>query len=207
LQCISQQTVVAGAYVLHLAACFVLRPAGQNLTSGVTLCIRLLLRACVCIVLLPAGKNLTEKLVASYHKQHGLPVAIVRPSLVTGLAGLPYPGYCGNVAGTAADDDAVVMIVWCVDKVSSYSSSGELITDQQQQAEAAAATLQQLVINLQMLFVLDKVQGTSSPDASGCVPAASCPACIVRTLASTRAVHHARNFHFLECMTLHVAVV
>lgn len=45
------------------------------------------------------GKNLTEKLVATYHKQHGLNVAIVRPSLVTGLAGLPYPGYCGNVAG------------------------------------------------------------------------------------------------------------
>jgi hypothetical protein len=40
--------------------------------------------------------------VATYHKQHGLPVAIVRPSLVTGLAGAPYPGYCGNVAGEQA---------------------------------------------------------------------------------------------------------
>lgn len=45
------------------------------------------------------GKNLTEKLVASYHKQYGLPIAIVRPSLVCGLAGDPYPGYCGNLAG------------------------------------------------------------------------------------------------------------
>lgn len=44
------------------------------------------------------GKNLTEKLVASYHRQ-GMPVAIVRPSLVCGLAGDPYPGYCGNLAG------------------------------------------------------------------------------------------------------------
>jgi nucleoside-diphosphate-sugar epimerase len=60
-------------------------------------------------VLLPAGKNLTEKLVASYHKQHGLPVAIVRPSLVTGLAGLPYPGYCGNVAGGEHGKDARVV--------------------------------------------------------------------------------------------------
>lgn len=40
--------------------------------------------------------------MATYHKQHGLPVSIVRPSLVTGLAGLPYPGYCGNIAGAPA---------------------------------------------------------------------------------------------------------
>lgn len=45
------------------------------------------------------GKNLSEKLVATYHKKHHLPITIVRPSLVTGLAGLPYPGYCGNLAG------------------------------------------------------------------------------------------------------------
>lgn len=45
------------------------------------------------------GKNLTEKLVASYYKQHRLPIAIVRPTLVCGLAGNPYPGYCGNLAG------------------------------------------------------------------------------------------------------------
>lgn len=45
-----------------------------------------------------AGKHLTEQLVADYHKEC-LPVAIVRPTLVCGLAGKPYPGYCGNLAG------------------------------------------------------------------------------------------------------------
>lgn len=36
--------------------------------------------------------------VAEFHR-NGLPVAIVRPTLVCGLAGDPYPGYCGNLAG------------------------------------------------------------------------------------------------------------
>jgi nucleoside-diphosphate-sugar epimerase len=45
-----------------------------------------------------AGKNLTEKLVAAAHCG-GLPTAIVRPGLVCGLSGQPYPGYCGNLAG------------------------------------------------------------------------------------------------------------
>lgn len=49
------------------------------------------------------GKNLTEKLVADFHKQC-LPVAIVRPTLVCGLAGAPYPGYCGNLAGKQTRD-------------------------------------------------------------------------------------------------------
>lgn len=44
------------------------------------------------------GKNITEQLVSSFYKG-GLPVAIVRPTLVCGLAGDPYPGYCGNLAG------------------------------------------------------------------------------------------------------------
>ncbi|GBF91108.1 hypothetical protein Rsub_04777 [Raphidocelis subcapitata] len=44
------------------------------------------------------GKNLTEKLLAQYHAG-GLPIAIVRPSLVCGLAGAPYPGYSGSLAG------------------------------------------------------------------------------------------------------------
>ena len=46
------------------------------------------------------GKHLAEQLVASYHGRH-FPVAIVRPSLVSGVAGKPYPGYVGNMAGGA----------------------------------------------------------------------------------------------------------
>jgi hypothetical protein len=45
------------------------------------------------------GKHLAEQLVASYQSSHGLPVAIVRPSLVSAIAGEPYPGYVGNWAG------------------------------------------------------------------------------------------------------------
>ena len=44
------------------------------------------------------GKHLAEQLVASYHGRH-FPVAIVRPSLVSAVAGQPYPGYAGNMAG------------------------------------------------------------------------------------------------------------
>jgi hypothetical protein len=44
------------------------------------------------------GKHFTEQLVADFHRQT-LPVAIVRPTLVCGLAGAPYPGFCGNLAG------------------------------------------------------------------------------------------------------------
>ena len=44
------------------------------------------------------GKHLTEQLVASYHGVR-FPVAIVRPSLVLAVAGKPYPGYVGNLAG------------------------------------------------------------------------------------------------------------
>lgn len=48
------------------------------------------------------GKNFTERLVADYHRTKlGGSVAIVRPTLVCGLAGAPYPGYCGNLAGKA----------------------------------------------------------------------------------------------------------
>lgn len=46
------------------------------------------------------GKHFTEQLVAEFHKtQLPAAVAIVRPTLVCGLAGAPYPGYCGNLAG------------------------------------------------------------------------------------------------------------
>ncbi|KIZ03988.1 hypothetical protein MNEG_3968 [Monoraphidium neglectum] len=45
------------------------------------------------------GKHLTEHLVAKYQSRLQLPVAIVRPSLVSAIAGAPYPGYAGNWAG------------------------------------------------------------------------------------------------------------
>lgn len=45
------------------------------------------------------GKHLTEHLVAKYQARLGLPAAIVRPSLVSAVAGAPYPGYAGNWAG------------------------------------------------------------------------------------------------------------
>jgi len=38
------------------------------------------------------GKHLAEQLVFRTQQATGLPVAILRPSLVTGVAGLPYPG-------------------------------------------------------------------------------------------------------------------
>lgn len=53
------------------------------------------------------GKHLTEKLVAEYHED-GLPVVILRPSLVGNVAGKPYPGYCGNLAGVWP----VSMVAW-----------------------------------------------------------------------------------------------
>ncbi len=41
------------------------------------------------------GKHLAEHMVAEYQAK-GLPVAIVRPSLVSGLATAPYPGFTGR---------------------------------------------------------------------------------------------------------------
>lgn len=38
------------------------------------------------------GKHLAEQLVYRTHQATGLPLAILRPSLVTGVAGLPWPG-------------------------------------------------------------------------------------------------------------------
>ncbi|WIA39152.1 hypothetical protein OEZ86_005280 [Tetradesmus obliquus] len=64
------------------------------------------------------GKNLTEKLVAAAHRS-GLPTAIVRPSLVCGLAGAPYPGYCGNLAGPVGM--GVAMAVGLFDKLESVA--------------------------------------------------------------------------------------
>eukprot|EP00878_Enallax_costatus_P005649 GHUV01005923.1.p1 GENE.GHUV01005923.1~~GHUV01005923.1.p1 ORF type:complete len:571 (+),score=168.70 GHUV01005923.1:688-2400(+) len=65
------------------------------------------------------GKNLTEKLVASYHKQYSLPIAIVRPTLVCGLAGDPYPGYCGNLAGPVGM--GVAMAIGLFDRLESVA--------------------------------------------------------------------------------------
>lgn len=45
------------------------------------------------------GKHLTEQLVRDYRIKGRLPICIVRPSLVGSVAGKPYPGYIGNLAG------------------------------------------------------------------------------------------------------------
>ncbi len=48
------------------------------------------------------GKHLTEALVAEWRaagRLAGGRVAIVRPTLVSAVAGQPYPGYVGNLAG------------------------------------------------------------------------------------------------------------
>ncbi|KAF5839738.1 hypothetical protein DUNSADRAFT_18740 [Dunaliella salina] len=44
------------------------------------------------------GKNLTERLLRDAHCKPA-PVSIVRPTLVSALAGPPYPGFTGNLAG------------------------------------------------------------------------------------------------------------
>ena len=45
------------------------------------------------------SKHLAESLMAGYHSTL-FPVAIVRPSIIGGLAGTPLPGYLGNTAGS-----------------------------------------------------------------------------------------------------------
>ncbi|GBF97098.1 hypothetical protein Rsub_10109 [Raphidocelis subcapitata] len=45
------------------------------------------------------GKHLAEKAVAAVQRERGLPLVIVRPALVSGVAAEPYPGYSGNFAG------------------------------------------------------------------------------------------------------------
>jgi len=45
------------------------------------------------------GKHLGEKVVRNFQRAHGLPIAIVRPSLISCIALAPLPGYCGNLAG------------------------------------------------------------------------------------------------------------
>ena len=66
------------------------------------------------------GKHLTEHLVASYQARHGLPVAIVRPSLVSAMAGAPCPGYAGNWAGCIGAGAAMAIGLFdCLDSVAS----------------------------------------------------------------------------------------
>lgn len=45
------------------------------------------------------GKRLTEMLLQDWASHLRTPAAIVRPTLVSALAGPPYPGYTGNLAG------------------------------------------------------------------------------------------------------------
>lgn len=45
--------------------------------------------------------------VRSWHRA-GLPVCVVRPSLVSALAGQPWPGYVGNLAGAGRGDVGMV---------------------------------------------------------------------------------------------------
>ncbi|KAI8472007.1 MAG: male sterility protein-domain-containing protein [Monoraphidium minutum] len=64
------------------------------------------------------GKNLTEKLVAQFF-YGGLPAAIVRPSMVCGVAGAPYPGYSGSLAGPGGQ--ALAQAVGFYDNLDSFA--------------------------------------------------------------------------------------
>lgn len=44
-------------------------------------------------------KHMAESLLDDMHRAGSLNVAIVRPSIIGGLAGAPLPGYFGNAAG------------------------------------------------------------------------------------------------------------
>lgn len=88
------------------------------------------------------GKHLTEELVADFHKEGRLPVVIVRPTLVCGLSGAPYPGYCGNLAGvwlSVGGARRMVAFVWAagwrrggVQRVFAYST--ECVVEHAQRA-------------------------------------------------------------------------
>lgn len=66
------------------------------------------------------GKHMSEQLVTRYQAQLQLPVAIVRPSLTSAIAGEPYPGYVGNWAGPIGA--AAAMAVGMFDTLSSVAS-------------------------------------------------------------------------------------
>uniref|UniRef100_A0A383VYV1 Fatty acyl-CoA reductase n=1 Tax=Tetradesmus obliquus TaxID=3088 RepID=A0A383VYV1_TETOB len=66
------------------------------------------------------GKHMSEQLVARYQAEQQLPVAIVRPSLVSAIAGEPYPGYAGNWAGPIGGAAAMAIGMFdCLESVAS----------------------------------------------------------------------------------------
>lgn len=66
------------------------------------------------------GKHMSEQLVTRYQAKQQLPVAIVRPSLVSAIAGEPYPGYVGNWAGPIGAGAAMAIGMFdCLESVAS----------------------------------------------------------------------------------------
>lgn len=66
------------------------------------------------------GKHMSEQLVTRYQAKQQLPVAIVRPSLVSAIAGEPYPGYVGNWAGPIGAGAAMAVGLFdCLESVAS----------------------------------------------------------------------------------------
>eukprot|EP00879_Flechtneria_rotunda_P002270 GHRR01002461.1.p1 GENE.GHRR01002461.1~~GHRR01002461.1.p1 ORF type:complete len:664 (+),score=233.63 GHRR01002461.1:802-2793(+) len=66
------------------------------------------------------GKHMSEQLVARYQAKFQLPIAIVRPSLVSAIAGEPYPGYVGNWAGPIGAGAAMAIGMFdCLESVAS----------------------------------------------------------------------------------------
>ncbi|WIA40444.1 hypothetical protein OEZ86_013801 [Tetradesmus obliquus] len=66
------------------------------------------------------GKHMSEQLVTRYQAKQQLPVAIVRPSLVSAIAGEPYPGYVGNWAGPIGAGAAMAIGLFdCLESVAS----------------------------------------------------------------------------------------
>ncbi|WIA40535.1 hypothetical protein OEZ86_013881 [Tetradesmus obliquus] len=71
------------------------------------------------------GKHMSEQLVARYQAKQQLPVAIVRPSLVSAIAGEPYPGYAGNWAGPIGGAAAMAIGMFdCLDEDPQSDSMG-----------------------------------------------------------------------------------
>ncbi|KAL3139076.1 Fatty acyl-CoA reductase 2 [Trebouxia sp. C0010 RCD-2024] len=89
------------------------------------------------------SKHLAELLMASYHGTT-FPLAIVRPSIIGGLAGTPLPGYVGNTAGStgAALAIATGIAAWTCHQPSSVFDvvPGDLVSSTILAAAAAATT-------------------------------------------------------------------
>lgn len=70
------------------------------------------------------SKHLAEYMLADYHKHYNMPIAIVRPTLISSVARDPYPGVCECLRPCAKDPlnygrlggwvglELVGMIVW-----------------------------------------------------------------------------------------------